>query len=140
LLEFAVALRLRETMLPVAAVAAVIHVLRAFERNVAKELPGFALPESLQAATGPDLRLILSDGEQLIFTLGLPGKNPRMFGGVDVRKLRLEKGAVRGVPRQFMERTGKRNLEGSFGGVEGSKHLRLEMSVTQIAKDLPANL
>src|SRR4029450_9323656 len=47
LLEFALALRLRATMIPVAAVAAVIHVLKTFERQVAKDLPGFTLPEGL---------------------------------------------------------------------------------------------
>src|SRR5574341_508704 len=41
LLEFAVALELRELTLPVDTVAAVIHFLRAFETKVAAEIQGF---------------------------------------------------------------------------------------------------
>src|SRR6266511_4260143 len=46
-LEFAIALRLRRGMLPVAAIGAVLRVLRAFEGRLERELPGFSLPESL---------------------------------------------------------------------------------------------
>lgn len=43
-LEFALALKLRQVMIPVAPVAAIIHVLRAFERKVVEEIPMFRLP------------------------------------------------------------------------------------------------
>ena len=70
LLEFAVALELRKATISVAAVAAVVQVLRSFEHHVATELPGFSLPESLGLPKAPDLRLVLSDGYRLFFTLG----------------------------------------------------------------------
>src|SRR5438093_10425565 len=46
LLEFAVALRLRELEISATFVGAVIHVLRIFERSVRRQLPAFHLPES----------------------------------------------------------------------------------------------
>ena len=53
LLEFAVALCLRDLELPATAIATVVHVLRAFEGAVAREIGGFRLPESLLAKGAP---------------------------------------------------------------------------------------
>src|SRR5262245_8937765 len=47
ILEFAVALKLREALLPTAVAAAVVEVLRAVERKLRGEIAGFCLPESL---------------------------------------------------------------------------------------------
>src|SRR5947209_14172192 len=55
-LELAVALRLRDMMLPVAAVGAIVHVLRALEDRLQEELPDFALAESLRHQRAPELR------------------------------------------------------------------------------------
>src|ERR1700759_1133774 len=60
-LELAVALRLREMMLPVAAVGAIVHVLRAFEAQLQQDLSDFALADSLSEDRAPDLRVIISD-------------------------------------------------------------------------------
>ena len=57
LLEFAIALRLRELEIGVALVGAVVHVLRAFEPRVGKEFRGFRLPDSLRVPGAPDLHL-----------------------------------------------------------------------------------
>jgi hypothetical protein len=138
LLEFAVALKMRESMIPVAAVAAVIHVLRAFERRAAKDLHGFTLPESLQRDGAPDLRIVLSDGRRLSFTLGVAGRRPRVFDGIDIRGLRFERGKFRGATVALAQRQGAGAPTGSeFGQPEGSKHIRVEVSVTRIARDLP---
>ncbi len=51
-LELAVALRLRDMMLPVAAVGAVVHVLGAFEEQLQQDLPHFALTDSLRGYPG----------------------------------------------------------------------------------------
>src|SRR3990172_507062 len=48
LLEFAVAMRLRDLELPAGLVAAVVHVLRAFEGAVRKQIAEFHLPGSLR--------------------------------------------------------------------------------------------
>src|SRR5436305_2760929 len=60
-LELAVALRLREMMLPIAAAGGVVHVLRSFEQQLQQELKGFSLTESLRTERSPDLRVIISD-------------------------------------------------------------------------------
>src|ERR671922_2003960 len=54
-LELAVALRLRDMMLPVAAVAAVVHVLRAFEERLQHDVAHFELADSLREERAPDL-------------------------------------------------------------------------------------
>src|SRR3972149_12025492 len=48
ILEFAVALKLRELMLPVAALGAITYVMREFETKVGQEIKGFSLPGSLR--------------------------------------------------------------------------------------------
>src|SRR6516165_4954435 len=61
-LELAIAIRLRDMMLPVALTGAVIHVLRAFEARLKDEIRGFSLAASLRTDSAPDLRMIVSDG------------------------------------------------------------------------------
>jgi len=83
LLEFAIALRLRELEIGVAYVGAVVHVLRAFERRVGKEFRDFRLPDSLRVPGAPDLRVVIADGGRLYFTLAAAVKRsilPRCSG------------------------------------------------------------
>src|SRR3972149_10533488 len=95
LLEFAVVLKLRDLTLPVDTVAAIIHVLRAFETKVADEIKGFDLIHSLRGKNAPDLRIIISDGRQLYFSLGtLPG-TPKLFGGLDFPRIADKKAMPR---------------------------------------------
>lgn len=133
--EFAIALRLRDLMLPVAAAGVVIRVLRAFERLVRDELPGFELPGGLQKKSAPDLRVVLSDGNLLFFTLAAAGKTPRVFGGLEINKLisAQPKGneAVRLVQNAATSRR-----DTTFGSPEGSRYGRVELSLTRIAHDL----
>jgi hypothetical protein len=139
-LEFAIALELRQMMLPVAAAAAVIHVLRAFERNVDRELGSFSLPDSLQVPDAPDIRLVLSDGRLLYFTLARAGSVPKVFGGIDIASMtsgRNSKGPS--VIREITTRRGGKSDRGDFGALEGSRHARVEVSITRIARDLPLN-
>lgn len=130
LLEFAIGLQLRAAMIPVTVIAAVTHVLRVFERTVSRQVPGFSLPDALQRQPAPDLRIVLSDGQYLYFTLTSASEKPKVFGGIDVRELSSSKVRVgRLRERKTAERKG-------FGGPEGSRHSRIEVSVTQIARDL----
>jgi DNA-binding transcriptional MerR regulator len=133
-LELALALRLRELMLPVATASAVVHVLRAFEAQLRQEIPGFSLAASLRETRSPDVRVIISDGQTLYFSLGLAGQNLKLFGGVPLDHVagngKTWKGrisAVRGRPYEA----------DIFGGPEHSHFARLELSVTAIAKALP---
>jgi DNA-binding transcriptional MerR regulator len=141
LLEFAVALRLRDLELPAAVIAAVVHVLRAFESAVGREIRGFHLPESLRAKDAPDLRVVIGDGRRLYFTLGAGGGPPKVYGGIDLDDLKEPKRAARARPKLRLVKpptsAGGAARAGDFGGPEGSRHTRVEISITRIAGDLP---
>jgi hypothetical protein len=68
LFEFALALALRRFELPVATTALIVRVLRSFARAVAKDVPGFVLPDALAGAK-LDFALHLYDGEQLVLSV-----------------------------------------------------------------------
>jgi DNA-binding transcriptional MerR regulator len=135
-LELAVALRLRDMMLPVSAVGAVVHVLQAFERRLRDDLPQFALADSLREQRAPDLRVIISDGETIYFSLGAAGKQPKLFGGIPLDQLEGDRRAWDGQIDAVRFRGNARN--GASGlGPEHSQYGRLELSVTAIAQALP---
>jgi len=135
-LELAVALHLRDMMLPVAAVGAVVHVLGAFEERLRKDLPHFALADSLREDRAPDLRVIIGDGQTIYFSLGAAGKQPRLFGGIPLDQLEGEAPAWDGQIEAVGFRGDARNGAGGLGP-ENSQYGRLELSVTAIAKALP---
>ncbi len=137
LLEFAIALRLRRAMLPVAAAGAALRVLRAFEGRLQRELPGFSLPESLREDRAPDLRIIVSDGSTIYFSLGRPGGETKVFGGVSLDQITGDKPASMKAATIAAMPAGKGAGANGFGGPEGSRFVRLELSVTEIARDLP---
>jgi hypothetical protein len=141
LLEFAVALCFRDLELPATAIAAVVHVLRAFEGAVAREIGGFQLPESLRAEGAPDLRVVIGDGRRLYFTLGVGGGAVKVYGGIDLDalKARTKEGvSVRPKLKLVKPAAGSDGSEASkFGGPEGSRLTRVEISITRIAQDLP---
>ena len=139
LLEFAVALRLRDLQMPVSALVAIVCGLRAFEKYM-KERFRFTLPESLRAADALDLRIVIGDGQFLYVLLGSVGAEPKVFGGIDLRSLRgggdtlddLAEGAL----EQIEGRSSSRDRP-AVGGPEGSTYWRVEVSVTRVAQDLP---
>jgi DNA-binding transcriptional MerR regulator len=135
-LELAVALRLRDMMLPVAAIGAVIHVLEAFEGRLQKDLPHFALAESLREDPAPDLRVIISDGQMIYFSLAAADKEPKLFGGIPLARLDGIAPAWDGQIHALRFRGNVGNGAGGFGP-EKSRYGRLEVSVTAIARALP---
>ena len=138
LLEFALALRLRELEMAVSLAVVVIHVLRAFERSVREEITSFRLPESLRKVGAPDLRVIIGDGRRLYFTLATGKAAPKVFGGVDLQEVGVEGTGERALQRRLGRPVEEKELTGigGFGRPEGSRHTRLEVSVTGIARDL----
>lgn len=132
-LELAVALRLRDMMLPVSAAGAIVHVMRAMEDRLRDELPGFSLVTGLASEKGPDLRVIISDGHRIFFALGPPGKNPKLFGGVSIEDVSGNASSA-GAPLRAVE---AHSAKGAFGGPEGSQFSRTEISLTAIAQSLP---
>jgi len=129
LLEFMLALKLRNLTIPVGTVAGIVYVLRVFEKNVAEQMDGFELAGGLRKKGAPELRIIISDGERLYFTLGAKNRKPRLFGGIDFR--RLASGERKRVSRRELQA-----VEEKFGGPEGSRYVRVEVNVTRLAKDL----
>lgn len=136
LLEFAVALRLRDMMLPLSTIRAITHVLRTFERRLEQELPGFSLPGSLRDEEAPDLRIILSDGRSIFFSLGQVGHRAKLFGGIPLHD--TDAGDNRRYRMLTVRSPNAKNADDvTFGGPEQSRFARLELSVTQVARDLP---
>jgi hypothetical protein len=113
--------------------------------KVASEIRAFDMIRSLRDKNAPDLRIIISDGRQLYFSLGVSAGDRKLFGGLDFHSLATKKikpatfrkGKI--AANEFgKEVTHKPASPASeFGGPEGSKHARIEISVTRIAKDLP---
>jgi DNA-binding transcriptional MerR regulator len=133
-LELAVALRLRDMMLPVSVVGPIVHVLRRFGQQLSAA-DGVALAESLRERRSPELRVIVSDGEAIYFSLASPGHKATLFGGIPLEPL-IAGGS--GLDTTARERGTKlRAGNHVFGGPEGSKFARMELSVTAVARDLP---
>ena len=133
-LELAVALRLRDMMIPVSVVAAIVHVLRRFGQELEAGLDGASLAESLSGPNSPELRVIISDGHAIYFLLGLPDKKAKLFGGIP---LAVTSGSAAWDARVQERGTSAVYGHHIFGGPEGSKFARLELSVTAIARALP---
>ena len=62
-------------------------MLDAFEGRLQKDLPHFALAESLREDPAPDLRVIISDGQMIYFSLAATDKQPKLFGGIPLARL-----------------------------------------------------
>lgn len=126
-LELALALRLRDMMLPVSAAGPIIHVLRTLEEKLREDAPSFSLVGSLRAAHPPELKAIISDGRTIYFTLGMAGAGSTLFGGVPI-----DANGQTGI--RVAKARGETN---AFGGPEGSRFGRTELSVTAVAQALP---
>jgi DNA-binding transcriptional MerR regulator len=132
-LELAVAVRLREMMLPVSVVGLIVHVLRRFGQELRPAVDG-SMARSLRGRSSPELRIIVSDGTAIYFTLASPGKKPTLFGGIPLDLNSETSSSVDAVPKA----RGTHVRAGShvFGGPEGSQFGRTEVSVTAIARAL----
>jgi hypothetical protein len=141
LLEFAIALRLRELELPASVIGAVTHTLRAFEKKVQDQLRTFHLPESLRGAAAPDLRAIIRD-RRLYLSLGTGNDVPKVYGGIDLRRIASGKAtivdlqrALTPLPSPRRPRRYGRNGDG-LRPPDGGMHARVEISITSIAQAL----
>lgn len=133
LYDFAVALEMRKLELPVSFVHAVVRVLRAFEAESKALLGRFPLPDSLLAAGAPRLTLLILDGERLYFQLASAQRQPRIFGGINIKHPRL-----RGRARQHQ---GVGRLEqAETNQVFNTARTRTEIDLSQIARDLEGRL
>jgi DNA-binding transcriptional MerR regulator len=138
ILELAVALRLRAAGFPLSVAGAVLDVLRRFEARLRRDLGAFELPESLRTESAPDLRVIVSDGTTVYFSLGRLGRTPRLFGGIPLDQITGDRPSSVKLASATPPKSSRNGAEQQrFGGPEGSQFLRLELSVTEIARALP---
>jgi DNA-binding transcriptional MerR regulator len=135
LLEFEVAIRLRELTVPVASIAAILYALRAFEAKVSRLIPGFSLPAGLRATRAAELKAIITDEGRLYFALGSRAGHMKLYGGIDFAQLavsrrvqRRRRAAARGQPLDVPALADGRLAEGAKAYVE--------VNVTRIARDL----
>jgi len=141
LLEFAVALRLRELELPASLIGAVTYTLRAFERKVHDQLHTFRLPESLRGAGAPDLRVLISDG-RLYLSLGTGKDSPTVYGGIELKRFASGKASIGDLQRALTplpspKRPRRRGRNGDgLRTQDGETHARVEISITSIAQEL----
>ena len=131
ILEFAVALELRHFMIPIGPIRPIIYVLRAFGKILEQQVPDFSMVSSFRRKQGPDLRIIISDGERLYFLLGHATKEAKLFGGIDFKQLLAKRGRINVVALPISGKTTR-----GWSGYEGTKHARIEINVTAIARDL----
>lgn len=132
-LELAVALRLRDMLLPVSAVRGIVQVLSGFGETMQGRRKSLSLPEHLRQESAPDLRVIISDGSAMFFSLGPVGGQPKLFGGIPLEVL------MASTPDEVQISTVKPKspVGDGFGGPEGSEYVRLELSVNAVARSLP---
>ncbi len=128
LLEFAVALRIRELGIPASVVGAVLHVLRGFERTIGKQLTGFKLPGSLLVEGAPELKVIIGDDQRLYFSLGKGKARAKTYGGISIQDLVGKADDPNGF-KKSLRGVGKETKPGQLLA-------KVEVSVTGIAKDL----
>lgn len=88
ILQFAIAVRLSSIKMPLAAIAAVNHVLSQFEKEMRGTKQHFELPDSLRTPSAIDLRVIIRDGRLLYFAIH-GQREAKIFGGVDILALAL---------------------------------------------------
>jgi len=128
LLEFGVALRLRELGIPASVIGAVLHVLRGFEKAIGRQVSGFKLPGSLTVSGAPDLTVIIGDDQRLYFTLGSGKGKAKTYGGISIHDL-VGTSDDSGRAEAPLRGVGKETKPGKLLA-------KVEVSVTGIAKDL----
>jgi hypothetical protein len=135
LLQFAVALRLKTLGLPAKTTAIIVYALRAFERRVLSARPGADLLQTLRRPDGIELRAIVADG-RLYFFLRQGDDLGLVFGGVPLAKaVRANITALKSKMRAHCPAIILPD-SASFGGPEGSRYVRLDININEIARGL----
>jgi hypothetical protein len=121
LLDFAIGLKLGDSLVPMALAAAFVRVLRLFESKVAAEIKGFELPDGLTLPSSPSLQAFVVEGQKLYFTICRSGET-KVFGPVDLRKV-----GPRGRPSFRLTRV---------PAINGSAAVKMEIDVSAICRSL----
>lgn len=136
LLEFDVALRLRALTVPVGSIAAILYALRAFETRVARQIPGFSLPDGLRTGQTPDLRIVVTDEGRLYFSLGRGTARRKLYGGIDFGRLAASRRTRRRSKLSKVSGSGLELPALAAGRSSEKAKAWVEVSVTRIARDL----
>jgi hypothetical protein len=106
------------------------------ERVIARDLPGFVLPDSLTERGAPELRVIITDDRRIFFALHAKGRAPQLLGGVDLKA--DSDGRSKGL-RKNPPKGGRNTPEPTFNPSVHERG-RVEVSVTGLARDLSRTL
>jgi hypothetical protein len=135
LLEFAIALKLRDLTLPVPVIAAIVYTLRAFSSAMRASIADFDIVRSLRDPLAPDVRVIVADGDRLYFSVGT-SRRSKLYGGVSFRQLLTTTKPTLGALRSRLVKPAVDKRDHGFGQPEGSRFARIELNVTEVAKHL----
>ena len=118
LLEFAIALHIRQFQIPVMATRVIILVLRKFEEKVQKKIKGFTLESLTSQKSSPKLTLYIEEGEYLIFAL--KSKNNSLLLKCSMSSFEKKK------PIHFV----------ALSGLSSNFNSRLEINISKIIENL----
>ena len=133
LFEFAVALTLWEFHIPFAISGTSLVALRSLQRVLSKSNTNFGLPYALILPDAPTIRAILTHVSCLYFAVG-EGNDKTLFGGVELIDLPKSIAWLDVVGTSNSPET---SIDYLVARPAGSERAFLELSLTQIAKDLP---
>ena len=145
LLEFSLAVTLLDSDVPTSHAQRIVVGVGKFEASMRKLDPSFRIPSALAADGAPELRAVIGDGRYLSFVLNLPdGKSKVSSVSLDLRsgsKARSPspKKEIRAHSPSGMAIVDGRKVR-EFGQPEGSRFVRTEVGVTQIAQNLAKRL
>jgi len=130
LFEFAVALEMRRSALPLSLARTVLGVLRSFESEVRRQIADFVLPDSLMAARGPRVLIVILNGTRLYFVLQGAAAASAVFGGIDVSVVKGGRSVARSKAKL-----------GALPPIDTKREFatartRTEINLSQIARDL----
>ena len=133
LLELAVALRLREMMLPVGAIGVDRPRPGRSKTDCRRSFLSSHCPGASRTKP-PDLRIIVSDGQTIYFSLGMPARNRDCSAGFRWRSdpvMRRSNSRIDAASFQETRPRPRRSEQRQFA--------RLELSITAIARELPVD-
>jgi DNA-binding transcriptional MerR regulator len=135
LLEFGIALKLRELTVPARSISAILYALRAFEAKVASRREDFDMPAGLLTPNAAGLRIILTDEGRLFFSLHSKAEGEALFGGIEFDRLAASRQTKRRSKIASPRRSGL-DFPDFHGRLPEKAAARVEIDVTRIARRL----
>ena len=138
LFQFFISISLRKLHIPSTITVFVLNLLDEFEEAMSMLSASFKLPESLWHKDQPDIRVVISDGSKLYFTIHQQHKQPKIFGGIELRKTtknsKFDEEEI--IDFEALSKKYPKVDKGDFGYPEGSTLGRTELSLSYLSKEL----